>query len=77
MLNDLDAKKMAQLYARMGIRRPSVAWPRSVPYWVVVCIAATLTIALGIPWSNRYSLRTLLLATTLVAVVLGLVVAMR
>jgi hypothetical protein len=46
------------------------------PYWFWLLIPATLA---AIPWllrSNRFSLRTLLIATTLVAFVLGLVVWM-
>jgi hypothetical protein len=78
MLNDLDKKKIAHLSAVLGIGgpsvRPSAAWLGSVPYWSVVCVAATLTIAIWIPWSNRFSLRTLLLTTTLVAILLGTVV---
>jgi hypothetical protein len=48
-----------------------------VPFWFIVLISLALAAA---PWLRtrwRFSLRTLLLATTLVAVVLGLVVAMR
>jgi len=45
----------------------------SVPYWFLV----ELTLVVGplpwLRWSNRFSLRTLLIATTLVAVVLGLI----
>jgi hypothetical protein len=51
-------------------RRSSMHGPGLVPYWLAVCIAATLAAA---PWI-RYSLRTLLIATTAVAVILGLVV---
>ena len=48
----------------------------AVPYWFLVFPLAVLTSA---PWLSqirwRFSLRTLLIATTLVAVVLGLIVA--
>ncbi len=43
----------------------------SVPHWLAALPFATVAIA---PWVRRFSLRTLLIATTLVAVVLGLVV---
>ena len=47
----------------------------SAPHWSLVMISAT---AASLPWINRlrwrFSLRTLLIATTLVAAVLGLVV---
>jgi hypothetical protein len=44
----------------------------SVPHLLVVLVSVTLT---ALPWMRRaFSLRTLLLATTLIAVVLGLVV---
>src|SRR5262249_46214756 len=49
----------------------------TVPFWFVTLLSALLD---GLPWlsslprSSRFSLRTLLIATTLVAVVLGLIV---
>jgi hypothetical protein len=49
----------------------------TIPLWFLVALSASLA---PLPWlrwdrrSKRYSLRTLLIATTLVAVVLGLVV---
>jgi hypothetical protein len=45
------------------------------PDLFVLVIAATLATIPWIRWSSRFSLRTLLIATTLVAVVLGLIVA--
>ena len=46
------------------------------PYWFSVLISGTLAAIPWLPWwSNRFSLRTLLIATTLVAVVLGLIAA--
>ena len=44
-------------------------------YSYLILPAAILAIAPWLPWPSRFSLRTLLIATTLVAVVLGLVVA--
>jgi hypothetical protein len=45
-----------------------------VPYWPLVSLSVVFA---AIPWLRwRYSLRTLLIATTLVAIVLGLVVAL-
>ena len=43
-----------------------------MPHWSVVLILATLSTVLWLPW--RYSLRTMLIATTLVAVVLAALV---
>jgi hypothetical protein len=46
-----------------------------VHYWFVVMLFALLTACPWLPWwSKRFTLRTLLLATTLIAVVLGLIV---
>ena len=42
-----------------------------VPHWFGVLLSATLAV---VPWIKRFSLRTLLIAMTLVAVVLGLIV---
>ena len=49
----------------------------SVPHWFLTTIFAIAATAPWIRWSKRFSLRTLLLLTTLVAVVLGLVVAIK
>ena len=46
-----------------------------VPDWFLILVVAALSAAPWIP--GRFSLRTLLIATTLIAVVLGLVVIMR
>jgi hypothetical protein len=48
-----------------------------LPNWMLVILTATLAAAPWISWSKRFSLRTLLIATTLVAVVLGLIVWLR
>jgi hypothetical protein len=46
-----------------------------IPYWFPVLLSAALAAAPWLPWwSKRFSLRTLLIATTLIAVVLGLIV---
>ena len=47
----------------------------TIPYWILVLAIAALGLIAGAPWINwHFSLRTLLIATTLVAVVLGLLV---
>ena len=46
-----------------------------LPYWLLILVSTTLAAAPWIEWPRRFSLRTLLIATTLVAVALGLVVA--
>jgi hypothetical protein len=46
-----------------------------VPYWFPVVLSLVVAVAPWLRWSRRFSLRTLLIATTLVAVVLGLIVA--
>jgi hypothetical protein len=45
-----------------------------VPYWFLVLLTGSCAVAPWISWSRRFSLRTLLIATTLIAVVLGAVV---
>lgn len=44
----------------------------TLPYWFVVLAFAVLMRLPWLPWSRRFSLRTLLVATTLIAVTLGL-----
>src|SRR5262245_12959310 len=47
------------------------------PYWFWLLLPAIVAAIPWLPlWSKRFSLRTLLISTTLVAVVLGLIVAM-
>jgi hypothetical protein len=43
-----------------------------VPYWFLFIICVTLAIVSWPEWTKEFSLRTLLIAVTLVAVVLGL-----
>jgi hypothetical protein len=45
-----------------------------IPYWALVLSCAVIGSTPWIHWSKRFSLRTLLIATTLVAVGLGIVV---
>jgi hypothetical protein len=45
-----------------------------IPYWFLLVIGGTCTAVPWIRWSSRFSLRTLLIATTLVAVLLGMFV---
>jgi hypothetical protein len=47
----------------------------SVPIWPFVAAGAAITAALWISLKRRFSLQTLLIATTLVAVGLGVIVA--
>jgi hypothetical protein len=53
-------------------RRIGFSQAHNFPLWVPIVASGTLAIGLGIPYSSRFSVRTLLVATTLVAVVLGL-----
>jgi glucan phosphoethanolaminetransferase (alkaline phosphatase superfamily) len=48
-----------------------------VAHWLCALSFAVLSAIPWIPWSKRFTLRTLLTATTLVAVVLGLIVWLR
>jgi hypothetical protein len=54
-------------------RKRSDGWEAELPMWFPVVVASLLV---SIPWINtwRFSLRTLLIATTLVAVLLGVVI---
>jgi hypothetical protein len=45
-----------------------------LPYWLLVGISAVVGVAPWIKWSFRFSRRTLLFVTTLVAVGLGLII---
>jgi len=45
-----------------------------VPFWASVAFSITIATIPWLKWSNRFSLRTLLIATTMVAVALGTIV---
>ncbi|HEX4414833.1 MAG TPA: hypothetical protein VH107_14460, partial [Lacipirellulaceae bacterium] len=45
-----------------------------IPHWLFVLLSGTLWAVSWPYWSNRFTIRSLLIATTLVAVVLGLIV---
>ena len=45
-----------------------------IPHWLLVSLITFGVAVPWIPWSRRFSLRTLLIATTLIAVVLGVAV---
>jgi hypothetical protein len=49
-------------------------WKMSVPLVLPAIASGALLVILWVPWKWRFSLRTLLVATTLVAVVLGAIV---
>ncbi len=55
---------------------PGSVWILDVPYWLVVLPTGVLAAVPWMRWSYRFSLRTMLIGTTLVAAVLGLVVYM-
>ena len=58
-----------------GTGRLANGWAMAFPHWCPVVISGAIAVACGIRRSWRFSLRTLLVATTVVAIVLGLVVA--
>jgi hypothetical protein len=72
-----DWVKAAQSILERRGMRPGLDDPYLFRQSLHVLSIATLAIVPWIKWSQRFSLRTLLFATTLVAVVLGLVVAMK
>jgi hypothetical protein len=63
----------AQWFKTTGLiwQYPSVV---ATAYWCPALLLATVAIAPWMRWSKRFSLRTLLIATTLVAVMLGVIV---
>jgi hypothetical protein len=53
---------------------PQIFTEFTIPYWCCVLLSAMLAVIPWLPWSRSFSLRTLLIATTLIAVLLGLAV---
>ncbi len=62
---------------RFYYRRDAKFLSLYMPFCIVAFVPAALVTLPWIPWSKRYSLRTLLIATTLVAIALGLIVWLR
>lgn len=58
------------------LKEPTSLYIR-IPDWFLVSLFAFIAAAPWFHWSKRFSLRTLLIAMTLVAVALGLIVALR
>jgi hypothetical protein len=52
-----------------GLMR-TITW---APHWAFILLFGTFAVAPWIKWSSRFSLRTLLIVATLIAVVLGLI----
>jgi hypothetical protein len=75
-----DAETMVELAPSwsMSVTAFNFEWSEErfvvLPHWFLIAFLAVLAVVPWIHWSNRFSLRTLLIATTLVAVVLGLAV---
>jgi hypothetical protein len=64
---------MRSMYQKKNAPSP-VATFATLPHWFPVLLSAVFAAVPWIRWSTRFTLRTLLIATTLVAMVLGLVV---
>jgi hypothetical protein len=58
-----------------GFTAPPYSLDVFVPHWFFVLLFAALAATPWLPWSKRFSLRTLLIATTLVAVGLGITIS--
>jgi hypothetical protein len=61
-------------YGVRTLRGPDTAFSVTLPLWALVVSSIAIAGAPWIRWSKRFSLRTLLIATTLVAMMLGVVV---
>jgi hypothetical protein len=62
-------------FARFDVNLEMMVRTTVFPHWFLVLLAAGLAYVPWLPWwSQRFSLRTLLIATTLVAVILGAII---
>jgi hypothetical protein len=48
-------------------------WRMVIPYWFLVLSSGSLAMLLRMPWPPRFTLRSLFIATTFLAVVLGMI----
>jgi hypothetical protein len=63
------------LYAGFGIRVARTSALLAAPTWFMAMCSASLAAVPWLRWSKRFSLRTLLIGMTLVAVILGAIAA--
>jgi hypothetical protein len=70
----VDSEPNVHAVLGYNFRRGYPSTDFAMPYWIPAIIFAAAPAAFWIRWSTRFSLRALLIATTLVAVVLGLAV---
>lgn len=59
-----------------GYTPPPYSLDVFAPHWFFILVFATFAMAPWIHWSKRFSLRTLLIAMTVIAMILGTVIAM-
>jgi hypothetical protein len=50
-------------------------WQAELPYWLLILLGTILGVAPWLCWQKQFSLRTLLIGTTLIAAVLGIIAA--
>jgi hypothetical protein len=74
--NGYNIKRRAPTVLGFRIDRVPLCDILTVPFWFPVLMTGVGGIFPWIRWSNRFSLRTLLITTTLVAGVLGLIVVL-
>jgi hypothetical protein len=79
VVDDVDRARLPETFLGFGYSRWIKRWSSHgrelcIPHWFALAFLATFAVSPWIQCSNRFSLRTLLIATTLVAVVLGLIV---
>ena len=58
-----------------GVKRYPIGWAVAFPHWLPVLLSAILSVALGVRPRVRYGLRTFLIATTIIAVLLGILLS--
>ena len=73
--NAEDALRPRFEYLGFDFSRNAGGYAIHLPFWFAILIVVCCGYSPWLPWSKRFSLRTLLIATTLVAAVLGLIVA--
>jgi hypothetical protein len=71
--------KLGNYHPQSDFGKPMIVWKQydlriRIPTWLPLSLSAAFGIVPWIRWSRRFSLRTLLIATTLVAVALSLIV---
>ncbi len=75
--SSINIGPMAKIHFGFSYQSSSSGAILGVPFWFLVLLSGACAALIGVRWRLRFSLRTMLIATTLAAIALGIVTAMK